>query len=225
MYGFVDPMYWVLIIFSMVLGGATQAYIRKTYSKWSQVPSNLGRTGADMARRMLDENGASACRIGTVAGTLTDNYNPSENCLHLSKDNYSGGSVASVAVACHEAGHAVQTAKGYVFGRIRTALVPVVSFTQSIWMFVLLAGMFMGLVGLVHVAILLFAFSVLFQVVTLPVEIDASRRAVKFLGSTGSAIDQQGAKQVLTAAALTYVASALVSIANLLYLLGRTSRR
>ncbi len=225
MFGYVDPMYWALIIFSMVLGGATQAYIRSTYSKWSKVPSNLGRTGADIARRMLDENGASACRIGTVAGTLTDNYNPSENCLHLSKDNYSGGSVASVAVACHEAGHAVQTAKGYVFGRIRTALVPVVSFTQSIWMFVLLAGMFMGLVGLVHVAILLFAFSVLFQVVTLPVEIDASRRAVKFLGSTGSAIDQQGAKQVLTAAALTYVASALVSIANLLYLLGRTSRR
>ena len=225
MLGYVDPFYWIVILFSMALGGITQAYIRSTYSKWSKVPSNLGKTGADMARRMLNENGASACSIGRIAGTLTDNYNPSENCLHLSDDNYSGGSVASVAVACHEAGHAVQTAKGFAFSQIRTALVPVVNFAQSTWIIVFFAGMMMRLAGLINLAIILFACSVVFQIVTLPVEIDASRRAIKFLDSTGSAIDKQGAKQVLTAAALTYVAAALVSIANLLYLLARSSNR
>lgn len=224
MYG-LDPMYWMLIIFSTVLGMLTQGYIRSTYAKWAQVPSGLGRTGADIARSMLNEGGASNVGIGRVAGTLTDNYDPRDNCLHLSDDNYGGGSVASVAVACHEAGHAVQTARGYAPIKLRTAMVPVVSFAQSTWMLVFFAGMMMGLVGLVNLAIILFAFSVVFQLVTLPVEIDASRRAVKYLESTGSDIDQQGAKKVLTAAALTYVAAALVSVANLIYLLGRSSRR
>jgi Zn-dependent membrane protease YugP len=209
----------------MVLGGLTQAYIKSTYNKWSQVPSGLNRTGADVARRMLDENGARECGIGHVAGTLTDHYDPRDNCLHLSRDNYQGGSVASVAVACHEAGHAVQTAKHFVPGQIRTALVPVVNFSQSVWMLVFMAGVLLGLAGLMSAAIVLFAFTVVFQLVTLPVEIDASRRAVRYLKESGSAIDQQGAKQVLTAAALTYVASALVSVLNLLYLLARTNNR
>jgi len=215
----------MLILFSMVLGGLTQAYIKSTYAKWSKVRSGLGSSGADVARRMLDQNGAGACGIGTVAGTLTDHYDPRDNCLHLSADNYKGGSVASVAVACHEAGHAVQTAKGYLPGRMRTALVPVVNFAQSIWILVFLAGTMMGLLGLMQLGIILFATSVVFQLVTLPVEIDASRRAVKYLAQTGSGIDQKGAKQVLTAAALTYVAGALVSIANLAYLVSRSGSR
>ena len=119
----------------------------------------------------------------------------------------------------------MQTAKGYVPGKVRTALVPVVSFAQSVWIYVLLLGTFMGLVGLKQLAVLLFAFSVLFQLVTLPVEIDASRRAIAYLSASGSDIDTKGTKQVLTAAALTYVAAALVSVVNLLYLMSRTSRR
>lgn len=225
MYMYGDFGYLLIVIVSMVLGGITQAYIKSTYDKWSKVSSGLASTGADVARRMLNDNGAGDCGIGHVAGHLTDHYDPRTNCLNLSNENYSGGSVASVAVACHEAGHAVQTAKGYVPGRIRTALVPVVNFSQSTWMLVLVAGMFLNMIGLVWLAILLFAFSVLFQLVTLPVEFDASRRAVRYLADTGSQIDQQGAKQVLTAAALTYVAAALVSVINLLYLLGRTNRR
>lgn len=221
----IDPLYWMLIIFSTLLGMGTQAYIRSTYKKWSAVPSGLGRTGAEMARRMLDQGGANECSIGRIAGTLTDNYDPSSNCLHLSPDNYSGGSVASVAVACHEAGHAVQTANGYFFSRFRTALVPVVNFAQGTWIIVFFAGVMLRMAGLMQLAIILFAFSVVFQLVTLPVEIDASRRAIKFLSDSGSAVDHQGAKQVLTAAALTYVAGALVSIANLLYLVARTQRR
>lgn len=224
MYG-LDPSYLLLVLFSMVLGGVTQAYIRKTYQKWSAVPSNLGTSGADIARRMLDEGGAGECGIGRVGGTLTDHYDPRDNCLHLSSDNYSGGSVASVAVACHEAGHAVQTAQGYLPIKLRTALVPAVNFAQSTWILVFFAGMMMGLAGLINLAIILFAVSVVFQLVTLPVEFDASRRAIKYLESTGSNLDERGAREVLTAAALTYVAGALVSIANLLYLMGRSSRR
>ncbi|MEE0028435.1 MAG: zinc metallopeptidase, partial [Atopobiaceae bacterium] len=213
------------ILFSMAVGGITQAYIKSTYAKWSKVKSGLGASGADVARRMLDQNGAGACGIGRVAGTLTDHYDPRDNCLHLSADNYQGGSVASVAVACHEAGHAVQTAKGYLPGRMRTALVPVVNFAQNTWMLVFLAGAMMSLLGLMQLGIILFASSVVFQLVTLPVEIDASRRAVKYLAQSGSGIDQEGAKKVLTAAALTYVAAALVSIANLAYLMARSGSR
>jgi Zn-dependent membrane protease YugP len=220
-----DPLYLMLILFSMAVGGITQAYIKSTYAKWSKVKSGLGASGADVARRMLDQNGAGACGIGRVAGTLTDHYDPRDNCLHLSADNYQGGSVASVAVACHEAGHAVQTAKGYLPGRMRTALVPVVSFAQNTWMLVFLAGAMMSLLGLMQLGIILFASSVVFQLVTLPVEIDASRRAVKYLAQSGSGIDQEGAKKVLTAAALTYVAAALVSIANLAYLMARSGSR
>ncbi len=220
-----DIGYWIIVIISLALGGITQAYIKSTYNKWSKVPSGLKSTGAAVARRMLDENGAGACGIGHTDGHLTDHYDPRDNNLYLSPENNQGGSVASVAVACHEAGHAVQTAKGFLPVKIRTALVPVVNFSQSTWMFVFIIGVFMGMTGLVQVAIFLFAFTVLFQIVTLPVEIDASRRAVRYLTSSGSQIDQQGAKQVLTAAALTYVAGALVSVLNLLYLLGRTNRR
>lgn len=224
-YGRSSALYWLVVIVSLVLGGITQAYIRNTYNKWAKVSSGLGATGAAVARRMLNEGGAERCAIGHVAGTLTDNYNPKENMLHLSDENFHGGSVSSVAVACHEAGHAVQTAKGFGPAAIRQALVPAVMFAQNTWMLVFVAGMFMGFVGLVNFAIILFAATVLFQLVTLPVEFDASRRALVFLRDQGSAIDQQGARQVLIAAALTYVAGALVSILNLVYLLSTTNNQ
>ena len=223
--GSMSPLYWGVVIISLVLGGITQAYIRSTYDKWSRVPSGLGATGAEVARRMLNDEGASQCGIGHISGHLTDNYNPRENVLHLSDENFHGGSVSSVAVACHEAGHAVQTAKGFGLAQLRQALVPAVTFAQNTWSIAFFLGMFMRLMGLVEVAIILFAATVVFQLVTLPVEIDASRRALGFLKTQGSAIDQQGARSVLIAAALTYVAGALVSIINLLYLLTVTGNR
>ena len=132
-----------------------------------------------------------------------------------------------MAVACHEAGHAVQHARGYVPVKIRTALVPVVNFTSNVWMLLLMLGMFLGSMGLARLAVWLFAFSVLFQLVTLPVEFDASHRAVEYLanGSGLSPEAEEGARKVLTAAALTYVAAALVSVLQLLYYLGLTSDR
>ena len=223
-YGF-DPAYLLLIVVSTILGMATQGYIRSTYRKWSNVPASSGMTGAQVARRMLDEGGASSVGITEIGGTLTDNFDPRDNKLHLSQENFSQGSVASVAVACHEAGHACQKAKGYVPMKVRTALVPVVTFATNAWTVVLLLGIFMGLTGFVRLALILFAFSVIFELVTLPVEIDASRRAVKYLAANGGSIDEKGAKQVLTAAALTYVAAALVSILQLVYLMGRYNDR
>jgi Zn-dependent membrane protease YugP len=229
-YGYGYGMNWsyiALVVVSLVLGLITQAYIKRTYATWSKVPTSTGETGATVARRMLDTEGASAVGITSVAGHLTDFYDPRDNMLHLSPENQSGGSVASVAVACHEAGHAVQTARGFVPGRIRTALVPVVNFTSNIWMVVFLIGIFMNMAGFTTLAIILFAFTVIFQLVTLPVEIDASRRAVAFVGSSAG-LDptaERGARKVLTAAALTYVAAALVSVLQLLYLIGQSDRR
>lgn len=218
--------YLVLVIVSTILGLATQAYINKKYKIWSQVPVSSGETGADVARRMLQQEGASSVGITSVEGHLTDFYDPRDNNLHLSQENLTGGSVASVAVACHEAGHAVQTARGFVPIKIRSAMVPVVNFTSQAWMIIFFAGVFLGLAGLMQFAIILFAFSVLFQIVTLPVEIDASRRAVKYISTAGlDASAERGARQVLTAAALTYVAAALVSILQLLYYLNLANRR
>ena len=223
-YGF-DTSYLLVVLVALALGALTQGYIRSTYRKWSQVPADVPGTGADVARRMLSEGGAGAVGITRVAGTLTDHYDPRDNRLHLSDDNYRGASVASVAVACHEAGHAIQAARGFSMYRLRTALVPAVNFAQQGWALVLLAGILLNVAGLVQLAIALFAVAVVFQLVTLPVEIDASRRAVAYLSQNGSGMDERGARSVLTAAALTYVAAALTSIIQLLYLLSRYGGR
>ena len=224
MYGYYDFTYIAIAVISMVLGLITQGYINSAYKKWSQVPTSLAGTGADVARRMLDSRGASEVGITRVAGHLTDHYDPRDNMLHLSEDNYSRGSVASVAVACHEAGHAVQNATGYSMMRLRTSLVPAVNFTSQTWGLLFIGGFMFDMLGLMQLAVAFFAVSVLFHIVTLPVEIDASRRAVEYLG-TVSDVDQAGAKEVLTAAALTYVAAALTSIMQLLYYMGRVRRR
>ena len=226
-YGFygIDLGYYLVALVALVIGAIAQAYIRSTYKKWSKVPANVPGTGADVARRMLAESGAGEVGITRVGGSLTDHYDPRDNRLHLSDDNYRGASVASVAVACHEAGHAIQAAEGFGLYRLRSALVPAVNIAQQGWVLVLVLGVMLNAFNLVQLAILLFAVSVVFQLVTLPVEIDASRRAVAYLSQNGAGLDEQGARKVLTAAALTYVAAALTSIIQLLYLLGRYGGR
>lgn len=225
-YGYgMDPAYLLVVLVALVLGLGAQAYIRSTYRKWSKVDAGIPGTGAEVARQMLLTGGAPGVGITRVPGSLTDHYDPRDNMLHLSDDSYRGASVASVAVACHEAGHAIQAAQGYGFYRLRTSLVPVVNIAQQGWLIVLLLGVMMNAFGLVQLAIVLFAVSVVFQLVTLPVEIDASRRAVAYLGSFGSGLDEKGARAVLTAAALTYVAAALASLIQLVYLLGRYGGR
>jgi Zn-dependent membrane protease YugP len=221
-YGY-DYTYLLIVIVSTILGILTQAYINHQYKQWSDVPTSTGETGAQVARRMLADEGATEVGITSVGGKLTDYYDPRDNRLHLSRDNLEGGTVASVAVACHEAGHAVQNAQGYAPLRFRNALVPVVNFASQAWLIVFFVGVAANLAGFVNLAILLFAFSVIFQLVTLPVEINASHRAVKYIESCGLTPDAaEGARSVLTAAALTYVAAALTSILQLLWLMGRS---
>lgn len=220
-----DMGYMLIALIATVLGMLTQSYIQRMYAKWSAVDASFEGTGADVAKRMLYSAGVDGVGFARIDGRLTDHYDPRDNTLHLSQDNCYGGSVASVAVACHEAGHAIQHAKGYSPVQIRTALVPVVNLTQSTWSLVFLAGILLQMTGLIQLALILFGASVLFQLVTLPVEFDASHRAIAFLQEQGQAIDQKGAREVLTAAALTYVAAALTSVIQLLYLMSRTRSR
>lgn len=224
-YGFgYDPLYLIIVLVTTVVGLMAQSYINSTYRRWSRVPSD-GETGEQVARRMLDAFGCGRVGILGTPGHLSDHYDPRDNNLYLSRENLSGGSVASVAVACHEAGHAAQRESGYFMMKVRHALVPVVNFTQNIWTIVFLLGFMMDMAGLTSLAIAMFAFSVVFQLVTLPVEINASRRAVAYIEGSGmSEVNVRGARKVLTAAALTYVAAALSSVLQLLYLLARTHR-
>lgn len=222
-YGF-SSSYLLLIIICTVIGLGAQAYIKRTYARWSKVPAQMGQTGAQVASDMLHSQGVTTVGIVPVAGELTDHYDPRDNNLHLSRENLTGGSVASVAVACHEAGHALQRAYGYAPMRMRTALVPVVNAASSMWVLVFIAGIFLNVAGLTTLAIVLYAFTVIFQLVTLPVEIDASRRAVAYISDRCGfdRTDEKGARSVLIAAALTYVAAALVSVLQLLYLVSRS---
>jgi hypothetical protein len=214
--------YLGLIVVSLVLGLGTQWYIKHAYKKWSKVSIDSNETGAQVARRFLDSEGLRSVPIHPNGGEdLSDYYDPRSDALYLSGGSERGRTVAGVAVACHEAGHAVQHARNYGPARVRMAIVPVVNIGSELWMIVLMAGIFLNVAGLVDLGIILFVFVVAFQLVTLPVEFDASRRAMQFISSDVRVSSEQaaGARQVLTAAALTYVASALTSILQLLYLL------
>jgi len=238
-YGF-DPTWVLLMVVSTVLGFVTRGYINSTYRKWSEVPLSSGLTGAQIAQAMLVDNGLAGSgatvtsqtghagvRVQPVGGALTDNYDPRDKTLNLSEGVYGSSSVAAAGVAAHEAGHAVQDATGYVWGRIRTMIVPAAGFgSQAAWILILV-GAFLGAASglgrsVVMLGLVLYAFAVLFQLVTLPVEFDASRRAMGSLEASGTLSAEQlsGARQVLTAAALTYVAAALIAVMQLIYLLG-----
>ena len=189
-----------------------------------QIAVANGMSGADVARQILDRNGLHDVPVETSpGGPLSDHYDPRRKSVHLSEPVYGGRSVASTAIAAHEVGHAIQHAKAYGPFRARAALWPVVAFASNAWFFLLLIGMFAQVLGLIQLAILLFAVVVLFQLVTLPVEFDASNRAVLALRETGmiSADEVPGTAAVLKAAALTYVAAAVSAVLQLLYLLIR----
>lgn len=214
--------YLSLVVISLLLGLGTQWYINHTFKRWSRVPVDSRESGAQVARRFLDSEGLRRVEIHPNGGSdLSDYYDPRSDALYLSGSSKGGASVASIAVACHEAGHAVQHARNYGPARARMALVPAVNIGSQLWMVVLILGVFIQATSLVWIGIALFAFVVVFQLVTLPVEFDASARAMRFIEADGSLSVEQarGARQMLTAAALTYVASALTSILQLVYLL------
>lgn len=214
--------YLSVLLITLILGLGSQAWIKRTYAKWSQVEVSSGVTGAEAARRMLDDNGLYGVGIDMISGQLSDNFDPRTNTLHLSRDVYSGRTVAATAIACHEAGHAIQHATDYGPIKVRTAILPIASLASNVWIFLLLIGFFLNMIGLVWAAIIMYACVVLFQLVTLPVEFDASNRALRSISATLPLSHEQndGAAAVLRAAAFTYVAAALASLLQLLYFVG-----
>lgn len=219
-----DPIYLLFIAPGLALSIWASYRVKSNFKKYSKVPSSRGISGAEAAQEMLRGAGISDVKIQRTRGTLSDHYNPVTKTLNLSDGVYSSTSIAAVGVATHEAGHAIQHAHNYAPLWIRSALVPTANIGSSIGYFVMLFGLFLQSQGMVGVGALLFSAVLLFQVVTLPVEFDASGRAKKLVVEQGIILPQerQGMDRVLNAAALTYVAAVVSTLLTLLYFLLRS---
>ncbi len=233
-YGF-DPTI-VLLIPAMIFALVAQGMVKSAFSRYSRVRNRSGLTGAEAARRVLDNNGLSDVEIVPISGSLTDNYDPRGRVLSLSTDVYNVDSVSAVSVACHEAGHAIQHARGYVPLKIRNGIVPVVNFASSISWILIFVGLFLlfqqsgptSQIGnlLFDIGVLAFVAVVAFHLITLPVELNASRRAIDQMESLALVApeDLRGSRKVLRAAAMTYVAALAMAVANLLRILAIRGR-
>jgi Zn-dependent membrane protease YugP len=213
-------LYILLLIPPLVLGLVVQWWLKRTFARYSGIDLMSGMTGAQVAREILDRNGLEGVPVDrSNAGALSDNYDPRKRALHLSPPVYDPKTVAAAAVAAHESGHALQHASGYAALRLRSAIFPAVAIASNVWIWLLLAGVFLNALGLITIAIAVYAIAVLFHIVTLPVEFNASRRAGQQLRTLGlvTADESAGVQKVLTAAALTYVAGALAALTQLLY--------
>lgn len=214
----IDYLYIVLVLPCVIFALWAQFNVKTTFAKYSKVPLG-GMTGFDSARKILDSNGLYSVRIARVTGELTDHYNPTDNTIYLSDSVYDKSTAAAVGVAAHEAGHAVQHAVGYTPMKVRSAIIPATRIASNLAMPLILLGIVLSFEPLAMIGVIAFGLSTLFQLVTLPVEFDASGRALKALEQGGlSSEDTAEAKKVLRAAALTYVAALAVSLANLLRL-------
>lgn len=220
---------WVIMIIVMVLSYIIQLTLNSKFDKYSRIPGPHGLTGADVARLMLRQNGINDVTVQSVSGKLTDHFNPQDMTINLSEGVYNSTSVAACAVAAHETGHAIQHAKGYAPLRLRSALVPVVTFANNTVQWVLLLGVIMINVfpSLLWIGIGLFAMTTLFSLVTLPVEINASQRAIAWLAGSGVVDDNTKpyAVDALKWAAYTYVIAAIGSLATLFYYIGIANSR
>ena len=234
-YGF-DLTYLVLVLPCLILSLWASASVKSTFNRYSNQLSIRRITGAQAAQRVLSANGVGGVRIERVSGDLTDHYDPKTNVIRLSDSVYDSPSVAAIGVACHEAGHAVQYAHNYAPIKLRAAIIPVTNFGSRLAMPLILLGLVLSFMGnfsytLVYVGIACFGLSLVFQLVTLPVEFNASRRAIQAIaeGNILTEQEQKGAKKTLRAAAMTYVAATAVALAQLLRLLvifgGRGRRR
>lgn len=234
-YGF-DMSYLILVLPCLILSLWASARVNSTFRKYSNQISIRRITGAQAAQRVLQQNGVSGVRVERVSGNLTDHYDPKSNIIRLSDNVYDSASTAAIGVACHEAGHAVQYASGYFPIKVRAAIIPITNFGSRLAMPLILLGiLFSATAGfsdaLVNIGIACFALSLVFQLVTLPVEFNASRRAMQAIenGQLLTDEEQRGAKKTLNAAALTYVAATAVALVQLLRLIsifgGRNRRR
>lgn len=220
MYYYFDPTY-ILVIIGAIICIAASAQVQSTYRKYAQVAAACGMTGAQAAQQILDTNGVTDVTVEHVSGNLTDHYDPSAGVVRLSDTVYGSRSVAAIGVAAHECGHVMQHEQGYLPLQIRTALVPVANFGSNVGIWIVILGLILGLSDtFVNIGIALFSFGVLFHLVTLPVEFNASHRALQMLTDYGilSKEEEKGSRAVLRAAAMTYVAAAASSILQLLRL-------
>ena len=223
-----DQYYLLLVVPMVVLSLVAQGMVKSTYAKHSKVLASRGLTGAQAAARMLYHYGVTDVRIElSPSGKLSDHFDPRSNVIRLSQGVYDSNSVAAIGIACHEAGHAVQHAQGYAPIKIRNSVLPVCNIGSWLGIPLAMIGYIMGFEPLVSIGLILYSFIALFQFITLPVELNASKRAVKVIEETNMLQEDEigGAKKVLTAAAMTYVTALLVSLANLLRLVLRFNRR
>ena len=213
--------YWILFIGIAIVSYMVQSQLQSKFKKYSRIPLANGMTGKDVALQMLHDNGIYDVQVVSTPGQLTDHFNPANKTVNLSEGVYAGSSVAAAAVAAHECGHAVQHARAYAPLKLRSMLVPIVQFSSSIMTWVLLAGILMiqSFPQLLLAGIILFAITTLFSFITLPVEINASKRALAWLNSAGitSSYNHRQAEDALRSAAYTYVVAALGSLATLIY--------
>lgn len=223
-----DPIYILVVaIPTAILTFWAQNKVKGTYRKYSQVQSNMGMTGAQVAQTILVKKGVRDVKVEPVAGELTDHYDPRAKAVRLSEGIYGSGSLSAAAVAAHECGHVLQDVEGYKFMNLRAAFVPVVNLGSRIGPMLIMAGLIFNILNLAWLGVIFFATVLLFHVVTLPVEFDASRRALRLVDELGilQGEEQKGARAVLGAAALTYVATAFTAFLNLLYYIILINRR
>jgi Zn-dependent membrane protease YugP len=222
-----DPYYLMLVIPALLLSLVAQSLVRSTFSRYSERAARTGYTGNTAARRILDSHNLRHVRIETVRGQLTDHFDPRSQVLRLSDSTFASPSIAAIGVAAHEAGHAIQHAEGFWPNKVRAALVPVANIGSQVGPYLAIFGIVLGNSPLTTAGIWLFSGAVLFYLITLPVEFDASHRALRILEEQGMMTEEEltGARKVLRAAALTYVASALMAFANLLRLILLADRR
>lgn len=218
---------YILIIIAFALSAFASFGVNATFSKYKAVESYRGYTGADAARKILDDNGLQAVRVEHISGNLNDHFDPKSNVIRLSDATYASTSVAAIGVAAHEAGHAVQHAVGYAPIKLRNSMVPVVNFSTQISMPLFFIGLIFNFFGLAMLGVALFSAAMAFQLVTLPVEFNASNRALSILRNSGMLDPKElsGARKVLRAAGMTYVAAAAASALQLLRLLLIVNRR
>jgi Zn-dependent membrane protease YugP len=213
-------LYLAFMVPPLLIGLGVQAWLKRTFAKFSNVEVSSGLNGAQVARQILDRNGLGDVPVEmSPGGPLSDHYDPRKKALFLSEPVYQPPSISAAAVAAHETGHALQDARGYAPLKIRSAIYPAVAFASNAWIWLLILGAILGALNLVAIALALYAVAVAFHIVTLPVEFNASRRAAGQLRELGlvSAGETEGVKKVLNAAALTYVAGALAALSLLLY--------
>jgi len=230
MYGwYIDPVYfWYVFIPTMLISIGVQVYLRSTFAKWSNVKNSSGITGPQVAQQLFDRTSLKPLRVERIRGTMTDHFDPGANVVRLSDPVATKPSVAAMAVTAHELGHVQQYQTGSALIKARGFLLPALQFSPTISYICILMGLWWNMTGMLWLGILFFGLMVLFSILTLPIELDASRRGTKLLQEAGlmqNQNDASGARAVLTAAALTYLAAAVTSILQLLYYISVAQRR